>query len=420
MEQPARSPGYRWVVLGVATFAQAASCFFVQGIGALSLVLRADLGLSATQLGLLLSASQVVPLVGLLVAGRLLDRYDERWVVGIGGCVIAAGLGVGFVAPGYVWLLIALLIVGAGYSTVQPGGSKSVAGWFDPSQRGLAMGIRQAGLPLGGVLSAAALPALARSSGLRTALAVGALTALLGAVAFMGLYRRPRDRPTARLVRAVAPEAGVRRVRPFAAVRRLAHDPAMAELMLSGMCMVSVHSAVAMLAVSYLHTTSSISAGVAALVYAGVQATGAAGRIGLAAWSDRRPGRRHSTVTASMAAVIGGMVLLTTPAGRIPAVAVAVFLWLGFFGIGWYGPWVAHLAESAPPDRTGFALGSVMAVNQIAVVAAPPMLGLLNDATHSFAPVWAALSAMVAIALTVMKKRRTYLSTGPEKIVEAA
>jgi hypothetical protein len=63
-----RTPGYRWVVLGVATFAQAASCFFVQGIGALSLDLRADLGLSATRLGLLLSASQLVPLLGLSVA----------------------------------------------------------------------------------------------------------------------------------------------------------------------------------------------------------------------------------------------------------------------------------------------------------------------------------------------------------------
>src|SRR3954470_10406797 len=67
-----RTPGYRWVVLGVATFAQAASCFFIQGIGALSLDLRADLGLSATQLGLLLSASQLVPLLGLSVAGELL------------------------------------------------------------------------------------------------------------------------------------------------------------------------------------------------------------------------------------------------------------------------------------------------------------------------------------------------------------
>jgi len=395
----AQATGYRWVVLAVATFAQAASCFFVQGIGALSLELRADLGLGAAQLGLLLSASQLVPLLGLSVAGQLLDRHDERWVVGIGGCVIAAGLCTGVVAVGYAPLLVALLIVGAGYSTVQPGGSKSVAGWFGPSQRGLAMGIRQAGLPLGGVLAAAVLPAVARASGLRMSLVVGALAALLGAAAFMGLYRRPLAPPAAYPVRAVPVEVQSTRQRPFAAGWRLLRAPAISELVLSGMCMVSVHGAVAMLAVSYLNTASSIASGPAALVYAGVQAMGAVGRIGLAAFSDRRWGGRHSTVRASMVAAIGGMALLMTTAGRVPAVAVAAFLWLGFFGIGWYGPWVAHLVESAPPDRTGFALGSVMAVNQVAVVAAPPLLGLLNDATHSFTPVWGVLCLLAAIAL---------------------
>jgi hypothetical protein len=77
------------VILGVATFTQAASGFFMQGIGALGVHLQRGLDLSTAQLGLLLSASQLVPLVGLLVAGELLDRCDERWVVGIGAGVVA-------------------------------------------------------------------------------------------------------------------------------------------------------------------------------------------------------------------------------------------------------------------------------------------------------------------------------------------
>jgi hypothetical protein len=143
-------PRYRCVVLGAATFTQAASGFFTQGIGALGVHLQRDLNLSTAQLGLLLSAAGLVPLIGLPVAGELLDRFDERWVVGIGACVVASALGLGSLAPGYAALLGALLLVGAGYSTAQPGGSKSVASWFDTGRRGLAMGIRQAGLPLGG------------------------------------------------------------------------------------------------------------------------------------------------------------------------------------------------------------------------------------------------------------------------------
>ncbi|GGS85621.1 MFS transporter [Planobispora rosea] len=410
---------YRWVILGVATFTQAASGFFVQGIGAMSAHLQRDLDLSTTQLGLLLSAAQLVPLVGLLVAGELLDRYNERWVVGLGACVVAAGLGAGSLAPGYASLLLVLLIVGAGYSTVQPGGSKSVASWFDASQRGLAMGIRQAGLPLGGVLAAAVLPFLAAALGWRATLVAGGLVALLGAVVFMCFYRRPpaqgppRDGPQdslqTRALQGGAPrdsasrdvEPGASRAARFAARLRMLREPPMVKIVLSGTCLVSVHSGIGVLTVLYLHETASMGAGPAALVFVASQAAGVVGRICLAAWSDRSASGRYTSVLTCMVAVTAGMVALTTPVGRSPAAACLLFVWLGFFGIGWYGPWVAHLAESAPPGRTGFALGLAMSVNQIAVILAPPVLGLLKDLTGSFAPAWGLLAAMTAAAVTV-------------------
>ncbi|MEU9891463.1 MFS transporter [Sphaerisporangium sp. NPDC051011] len=392
---------YRWVVLGVATFTQAASGFFVQGIGAMGIHLQRDLSLSTTQLGLLLSAAQLVPLAGLLVAGELLDRYSERWVVGIGASVIAVSLGVGSLAPGYISVLIVLLIVGAGYSPVQPGGSKSVASWFDSSQRGLAMGIRQAGLPLGGVLAAAALPSLAVSLGWRATLMAGALVALLGAVVFMCFYRSPptRSAPRDDGPHDTGPQASLRS--PLGARLRLLREPSMMRIILSGMSLVSVHSGVGVLTVLHLHEVASVGAGQAALVLVATQGAGVAGRICLAAWSDRSRSGRYAWVVSCMVAVTMGMTALTTPLGRSPAAACLLFIWLGFFGIGWYGPWVAYLAESAPPGRTGFALGSAMAVNQVAVVSAPPALGLLKDLTGGFTPAWGLLSAMTAVALMV-------------------
>ncbi|MFI6511572.1 MFS transporter [Streptosporangium sp. NPDC050855] len=378
---------YRWVVLGVATFTQAAAAFFVQGIGAMSVHLQRDLGLNTTQLGLLLSAAQLLPLAGLLVAGRLLDRHDERWIVGIGALVVAVALAAGSAAPGYVSLLVALLIVGAGYSTIQPGGSKSVASWFDARQRGMAMGVRQAGLPLGGVLAALALPSLATAFGWRSTLVAGALVALSGAVAFMVFYRRPPDRhptPATSLVRL-----------------ELLREPYMKKIILSGTSMVSVHSGVGVLTVLYLHEVTSMTPASAALVYVAVQCAGALGRVCLAAWSDRHASGRYACVLTCLAAVIIGMTLLTTPVGRSPVAACLLFVWLGFFGIGWYGPWVAYAAESAPPGRTGFALGLAMAVNQVAVILAPPVLGLLTDLTGGFAPAWALLAALTAVTLTV-------------------
>ncbi|MER7211525.1 MFS transporter [Streptosporangium sp. NPDC000239] len=379
---------YRWVVLGVATFTQAASGFFVQGIGAMGVHLQRDLGLSTAQLGLLLSAAQLAPLVGLLVAGELLDRHDERWVVGVGACVVAVSLGVGGTTRTYESLLLVLLVVGAGYSTVQPGGSKSVASWFDTSQRGLAMGIRQAGLPLGGVLAAATLPALAAELGLRAALTAGALVALLGAVAFVALYRRPPARPLP------GPPGG-----SLGSRSRALREPAMVRTVVSGMSLVSVHSGIGVLTALYLHEVTALEAGPAALVLVAVQGAGVAGRVCLAAWSDRGRSGRHTCVLTCVAAVTVGMSALATPVGRSPVAACLVFVWLGFFGIGWYGPWVAHVAEAAPPGRTGFVLGAAMAANQVAVVLAPPALGLVKDLTGGFTAPWLLLSALTAVTL---------------------
>ncbi|MGO4760583.1 MFS transporter, partial [Streptomyces sp. 2MCAF27] len=119
------------------------------------------------------------------------------------------------------------------------------------------------------------------------------------------------------------------------------------------------------------------------------------------AWSDRSGTGRYAIVLVCMVAVIAGLAALMTPAGRTPVVASVVFVWLGFFGFGWYGPWVAYVTEAAPPGKTGFALGLAMSVNQIAIVTVPPTLGLLVDLTGSFTPAWALLSLLTAVALAV-------------------
>ncbi|WP_372351550.1 MFS transporter [Streptomyces sp. KL116D] len=332
---------YRWIVLGIATFTQAASGFFVGGLGALGVHLQSALDLTTAQLGLLISAAQLVPLAGLLVAGELLDRYSERWVVGVGASIVALALGAG------AWLRDTrpcwsrLLLVGAGYSTVQPGGSKSVASWFDGSQRGLAMGIRQAGLPLGAALASAVLPLVAEGFGWRATLLTGGFVALLGAALFAGLLP-----PPARRVRSTGQGPSDPLAAQLGARLRMLREPSTVKIMLSGTSLISVQYGVAVLAVLHLHQTSSVGAGQAALVLVASQGAGVAGRICLAALSDRSGSGRYAIVLVCMVAAIAGLVVLMTPAGRAPVVASAVFVWLGFFGFGWYGPWVAYVTEA--------------------------------------------------------------------------
>ncbi|WP_242585029.1 hypothetical protein [Streptomyces sp. MST-110588] len=121
--------------------------------------------------------------------------------------------------------------------------------------------------------------------------------------------------------------------------------------------------------------------------------------------------RLARTWSATTITVLTSMVPDTSQRGAL--VACGVCVWLGFFGLGWYGPWVAYVTESAPPGRTGFALGLAMSVNQVAVVVVPSALGLLKDRTGSFAPGWGLLAVLTgaAWAVTARGERRARART---------
>lgn len=391
---PHQHSNYRWVILLIATLAQACACFFVQGIGTIAIFIQQDWKLSALQVGLLVSAAQLVPIIGLLIAGELLDRFNERKVVGIGTCVVAAALCGAVFAESYLVLLLFLLIVGAGYSTAQPGGSKSVSSWFARQQRGFAMGIRQAGLPLGGALSAALLPYVATRWGWQWSFLAGGLVALLGALIFLVFYRSASpDRPTT--LQPAARDLKTTVLSRFSMLK----EPAMKQITVSGVSLVSVQYGILIFTALYLHERADLSITAAASLLFIAQSAGVAGRIILAAWSDGCQSGRYFPVLTCMVAIIPGLLLLMWMPMHSFTLLGLLAGWLGFFGFGWYGPWVAYVAESAPADKTGFALGLAMACNQVAIVLMPPALGLLKDLTHSYVPGWSLLIVMTVMAL---------------------
>ena len=87
------------------------------------------------------------------------------------------------------------------------------------------------------------------------------------------------------------------------------------------------------------------------------------------------------------------------------AIVGAFMVLTGFFAYGWYGPWVAYIAETAPVERKGFALGMAMTANQISVVLVPPIIGLSRDSLGTFAYGWGALAVVSAIVLFITGRK---------------
>ena len=115
--------------------------------------------MSLPQFGALLGAMTFGATLSLLPWGLLIDRSGERWPlsVGIATCGIALWLGT---LGGAAGLAAGLLVVGAFGAVANVASGSAVAGWFGPKERGLALGIRQAAVPLGGAIAAVALPPL--------------------------------------------------------------------------------------------------------------------------------------------------------------------------------------------------------------------------------------------------------------------
>ena len=390
---------YRWLVLGAATSAQAAASFAMLGLAALAGFLQQEFHLSAAKTGLLITANGAAPLFSLLFVGDLLDRKSERLIIVAGAAIMAVALLVAAVSRDFLVLLACLFVVGLGYSSTQPGGGKSVSAWFRGDRLGLAMGIRQAGLPLGGAIGAATLPAVAAAFTWRAAFALGAVIALCGGLAFALIYRPPP---------AGAGSAVKRAALSSAVIAGLLRQPWMRNATVAGLALVSAQYGMLTWLMLYLrdHAHIPLTRGGWFLFLA--QAAGVFGRIGLAAWSDRTAGARFRLLALCMIAVAAGALLLIFIPPDTPEPALALLAaWLGFFGFGWYGPWVAYLAEGASADTVGLTLGAAMAINQLGIIAAPPLLGLVHDLTGAYAALWACIVVVLvaAYALTRLKQK---------------
>ncbi|WP_281803049.1 MFS transporter [Methylocystis echinoides] len=391
---PDRQSAYRWFVLALATVAQVGGCFLVQGLGGLGPYLQAAFRLDAAEVGLAMSAAQMTPIVGFVVAGLLLDRFSERLIVGAGAIMVATALLAAARAEQYGDVLFWLFVASIGYCTIQPGGGKVVAAWFPAHARGLAMGIRQAGLPLGAALGALILPVAAARHGWRAAFDLGAVAALASGLLFAALYRQPPD-PLPERRRA----AGLWRER----LTELA--PRLPRIVLPGVTLVSVQFCVTVYLPLDLRDRFGIPVDTGVKLLFLAQFFGALGRVGLAAWSDRSPRGREFPLAVSTAAILAGLAAYIAAPG-LPVWLVAVIAaWLGFFGYGWFGPWIALVTEAAPRGAVGFMLGFALAINQIVVVLTPPAFGALRDATGTYVYGWYVVAGAAAVALAQLSRR---------------
>jgi predicted MFS family arabinose efflux permease len=389
-DDPARK---RWVILAVIVLAQTVANVGPLGIPAIASLIRADLDLTLTQAGSFLSAYYIGPIVMSLFAGMLADRWGTAKTLVLGQAIIAAGLLAVSGAGSYAAFITLMAVAGVGYGTLNPASTTAAMSWFPTRQRATVVGLKQVGLPFGGMLGAAILPALALALGWRSAVIVSAVAIAACAGLCAAVYRDPPGEPLPMR------KPGERGSVALVLTNRDLWLVAAATVVFAGMQTVWM----AFLAL-YLQGVVGLSLLGASRYLALAQGGGVLGRVAFGLLSDRVFGgrRRLPLAIAGCGSALCSVALATTGPGTSAAWLGPLALIFGFVGIGWNGVQHTLMAELAGPRTAGTAVGLGLAVSSLGVTLGPPVFGRCVTLAGGFRGPWIGLALVMVGGLALL------------------
>src|SRR5438552_12639444 len=385
----------RWPTLALVTLAHALGALTALAVAPLAPFLLESLRLSRAQVGYFLPAVYLGGVLMALPAGWLTDRLGVRLTLVLGQLLVGAMIALAAASPNLVVLLTLLVLGGLGFSVLNPATGKAVVEWLPPRERGMAMGIKQTGLTLGGLAAALVLPSIALAWSWRHALAAAGTLSLVSAALVAVLYRR---RP------AVSATPAGDRPR-LAELGTFLRRPPILVVFGCGLALSIAQSSLLAFLVLYATETFAVSAVRAAQFLALAQVGGTASRVLWGVASDRSfGGRRRPGVVVS--AANGSISYATFALGSLLPLWLEVPLTFvaGAGAFGWVGLYFALVAEIGGPRHAGLLTGVATACSWSGTLIGPPIFGLVLEATGDYPVPWLIL-AMVALAVVITLPR---------------
>lgn len=379
-----------YLVLTLFTVSMVAGSMVYAGTGTLVPYIGEAFHLARAHLGVIATAMVLGGAATTVVNGVLCDKYGDKLILMLSGWVMGlALLGAAFF-QGFAWLLVGMLVYGIGFAASNPAGSHAILFFFPREERGLAMGIRQTGVPLGGVCGAIAFSYFASHYGYRGALVFAGIAVIAISTIASIAYLQPSELKGDRVSTTVLLED----------MLKIAREPRLLLVTLCAMLLFFVQSAlVGFYPVTLIHA-GGYAAALASGLFAFAHLSGAAGRLVWGRLSDRTfHGNRNVPVgLAAIGAALGALGL--SGIGHVPMVVVICStVLLGFAGEGWFGVSILAMAEIGGEEHAGGALGFGITGAFAAGIFAPLVFGWVAG-TWDYSAAWL-LTAVVGLAAAV-------------------
>lgn len=287
--------------------------------------------------------------------------------------------GSAFWIPAWPWLTVWAALGGAGNGLGHPSSNHLLVTHIAASSRGLAFGVKQAAVPLAGLVAGASIPLIALTFGWPVAFL---LMAIFGAVVLI---------PTALIRAAPSPRGGARPAGEL--------DPRLRPVLVLMATMTMFAAGSANSAVAFAVTGAverGLAPGPAGMLLAAGSAAGAMTRIVIGRVVDRGGVSALPLIRCAIVACGTGLALMAVPA---TGSYVAGFLITAGLGWGWPGLvhyFVSHLA----PDAAAAATGIVQTGSYIGSAVGPVLTGVVL-ALGSSTLAWTVLATMAAIAVAI-------------------
>ena len=261
-----------------------------------------------------LSAANVIGALFILTAGIGTIKRMGGVLALQAGLVIGAASLVLYLVPSLAVALIASIIIGLNNGAANPAGSEVLQRFTPPAHRNFVFSIKQAGVPLGGVVAGLTIPPLVNSLGWRWALVVAAIGSIVAVALTLPFRSRidppPDQRVGARLV-------SFRLSDIVLPLRSLSRAPTLWRISWVGCLLAIAQACWVTFAVIYLVVVLGLSLSVAGLVFAVMQATSVIGRMAFGWIADHAASSTTTLAIASVGSALSTIAFgLADPAGR--------------------------------------------------------------------------------------------------------
>lgn len=184
---------FRWVIVALLFAATAINYVDRQMIGLLKPTLEQEFGWSETTYADIVFYFQLAYAIGYIVFGNIVDRIGARAGYAVAFVIWTAAHMLHGAARSAVQFAMVRFLLGIGESGNFPAGIKAVTEWFPKKERAFATGVFNAGANVGAVITPLIVPFLTLTYGWQAAFVITGAGSLIWLVAWLALYRRPRE-----------------------------------------------------------------------------------------------------------------------------------------------------------------------------------------------------------------------------------